>query len=100
MSERNGNGDNAWVDPDDAPELTAEHFERADVYHGERLVRRGLGHSASEERSGLAGLRIDQDVLERFRATGPGWETRINEALRQAAAQLPIEPGRNVTPKI
>lgn len=29
-------------------------------------------------------LRIDQDVLERFRETGPGWQDRINEALRKA----------------
>lgn len=30
-------------------------------------------------------LRIDQDVLEHFRAEGPGWQDRINEALRKAA---------------
>lgn len=29
-------------------------------------------------------LRIDQDVLEHFRATGPGWQDRINEILRRA----------------
>jgi uncharacterized protein (DUF4415 family) len=29
-------------------------------------------------------LRIDKDVLAKFRATGPGWQTRINEALRRA----------------
>ncbi|RAI44542.1 BrnA antitoxin family protein [Rhodoplanes roseus] len=29
-------------------------------------------------------LRIDQDVLERFRETGPGWQDRINAALRKA----------------
>jgi len=30
-------------------------------------------------------LRIDQDVLEYFQATGPGWQDRINDALRKAA---------------
>jgi hypothetical protein len=30
-----------WVDPDDAPEWTDEMFERADLYHGGKLVRRG-----------------------------------------------------------
>ena len=30
-------------------------------------------------------LRIDQDVLERFQADGPGWQDRINAALRKAA---------------
>jgi uncharacterized protein (DUF4415 family) len=29
-------------------------------------------------------LRLDKDVVERFRATGPGWQVRINEALRKA----------------
>jgi uncharacterized protein (DUF4415 family) len=29
-------------------------------------------------------LRIDQDVLEHFQAGGPGWQDRINEALRKA----------------
>ena|ERR1700677_4382492 len=28
-------------------------------------------------------LRIDQDVLERFKADGPGWQSRINDALRK-----------------
>lgn len=30
-------------------------------------------------------LRIDQDVLERWRASGRGWQTRMNEALRATA---------------
>jgi uncharacterized protein (DUF4415 family) len=29
-------------------------------------------------------LRLDKDVVERFRATGPGWQVRMNEALRKA----------------
>jgi uncharacterized protein (DUF4415 family) len=32
-------------------------------------------------------LRIDQDVLEYFQAGGPGWQERINEALRKAAGK-------------
>ena len=32
-------------------------------------------------------LRIDQDVLEYFQATGPGWQDRINDALRKAAGK-------------
>jgi uncharacterized protein (DUF4415 family) len=28
-------------------------------------------------------LRLDRDVVERFRSTGPGWQGRINEALRK-----------------
>ena len=32
-------------------------------------------------------LRIDQDVLEYFQADGPGWQERINDALRKAAGK-------------
>lgn len=33
----------------------------------------------------LVSLRIDQDVLERFQEDGPGWQDRMNAALRKAA---------------
>jgi uncharacterized protein (DUF4415 family) len=29
-------------------------------------------------------LRIDRDILDKFRATGEGWQSRINQALRKA----------------
>jgi uncharacterized protein (DUF4415 family) len=29
-------------------------------------------------------IRLDKDVLEKFRATGPGWQSRINDALKRA----------------
>ena len=32
-------------------------------------------------------LRIDQEVLEYFQASGPGWQDRINDALRKAAGK-------------
>ena len=32
-------------------------------------------------------LRIDQDVLEFFQQDGPGWQDRVNEALRKAAGK-------------
>ena len=35
----------------------------------------------------LVSLRIDQDVLEHFREDGPGWQDRINDALRKAAGK-------------
>ena len=33
----------------------------------------------------LVSLRLDEAVIDRFRADGPGWQSRINEALRKAA---------------
>jgi uncharacterized protein (DUF4415 family) len=35
----------------------------------------------------MVSLRIDQDVLEHFQESGPGWQDRINEALRKAAGK-------------
>jgi uncharacterized protein (DUF4415 family) len=32
-------------------------------------------------------LRIDRDILEQFQEAGPGWQERINEALRKAVGQ-------------
>jgi uncharacterized protein (DUF4415 family) len=32
-------------------------------------------------------LRIDRDVLDFFQADGPGWQDRINDALRKAAGK-------------
>ena len=80
MNGKQTSGDGAWVDPDDAPELTPEHFERADVYEGEKLIRRGRPPTTNAKQ--LVSLRLDQDVLRRLRALGPGWQTRANAALR------------------
>ena len=35
----------------------------------------------------LVSLRIDQDVLEFFQDDGPGWQDRINDALRKVAGK-------------
>ena len=83
MNARNATGSTKWVDPDDAPELTKEFFEQADICHGDKLIRRGRPPTGKVKQ--LVSLRIDQDVLERLRATGPGWQTRAAEALRALA---------------
>jgi uncharacterized protein (DUF4415 family) len=70
-----------WVDPDDAPELTDEWFDKADLKIGDKLIRRGRPPGSAKR---LVSLRLDQAVLDRFRAEGPGWQSRINEALRKA----------------
>ena len=35
----------------------------------------------------LVSLRIDRDVLDHFQEDGPGWQDRINDALRKAAGK-------------
>ena len=68
------------VDPDDAPELTKEWFESADLYRGGKLIRRGRPPSKTPKEA--VSIRLSPDVLAHFRAGGPGWQTRIDSALR------------------
>ncbi len=74
-----------WTDPDDAPELTDEFFQRADLYQGGKLVRRGRPKAIVTKEP--VKIRLDADVLLALRATGDGWQTRINDTLR-ASLQL------------
>ncbi len=78
-----------WIDPDDAPEWTEEMFRRAAIYHGDKLIRPASGTLTKPGRPKSADpkqqvtLRLDSAVLEKFRATGPGWQSRINAELRK-----------------
>ena len=74
---------------DDAPQLTREWFERADLYKGGKLVRRGrpLGSGTKE----LVSLRLDKQALAAFKATGPGWQVRINDTVVRSAKRLGVK---------
>ena len=62
-----------------AKPATVEHPE-ADVRHIVRgVVRRGL---KPVPRKTAISLRVEQDVLDWFKAQGPGYQTRINAVLR------------------
>ncbi|MBK9028765.1 MAG: BrnA antitoxin family protein [Propionivibrio sp.] len=63
-----------------AQPVTAEDHPEASVRHIVRgIVRRGL--QPLPPKSSIS-LRIDQDVLEWFKAQGAGYQTRINSVLR------------------
>ena len=71
---------------EEIPEWTDEMFDRA-VYKVNdvempRPPRRG--RPLAEHPKIHTRLRIDPDVLEHFKSEGPGWQTRINAALREA----------------
>jgi len=76
-----------WVDPDDAPYLDRDWFERAEIRDNGRLIRaaRPAGRPKKAAPKEAVNIRLDPEVLEHFRAGGPGWQSRINEALRKAA---------------
>jgi uncharacterized protein (DUF4415 family) len=77
---------------DDNPEWTEEDFARAkragEVLPPEVIAAFGKNRGGRPKGSNKeqVSLRLDKDVLDKFRATGPGWQTRINEALRRAVA--------------
>lgn len=64
----------ALADPDAVP------FTDAEWSQVKPLVRRGrpLGSGSKTQVT----LRLDVEVVEKFRATGDGWQTRINDALK------------------
>ena len=68
-------------DPEDG-DVTAEAIEQA---LAERRARRGRPVGSVTSNKTRVTLRLDRDALDRLRATGPGWQTRINEAVRRAA---------------
>jgi uncharacterized protein (DUF4415 family) len=47
------------------------------------LLRRGKGRPPKEDRKVNQTLRLDPDVLGAYRREGRGWQTHMNEVLRQ-----------------
>jgi len=80
MSKKPAAGQMPWADPDDAPELTDDFFVRADLFQGEKLIRRGRPPLAVKKLQ--VTLRLDPVVLAGLRETGPGWQTKANAALK------------------
>jgi uncharacterized protein (DUF4415 family) len=66
-----------WADPDDAPDLATPEWR---ALLDAAPVTRGRPRSARPKISTT--IRLDADVLDHFRTGGPGWQSRINAALR------------------
>ena len=78
---------------EEIPELTDAFFEKGEYFIGGAPVSRKEGEAAmaatlrpgrprSDDPKKPVNIRLSSDVLEGFRATGKGWQTRIDEALR------------------
>ncbi|MCW5231349.1 hypothetical protein D8B34_27070 [Verminephrobacter eiseniae] len=87
--------DPPWVDPDDAPELGDELFEKGAWKMGERVVTKQQAQTAiaqtmrrgrplAQVKRPMLSIRVDPEVLEKLRASGKGWQTRLNAVLREA----------------
>jgi uncharacterized protein (DUF4415 family) len=85
--------DDAASRPDEeSPELTAEDFRKmrpaleyfAEVFgpQAAESPRRGRGRPLKPDRKVNQTLRSDPDVLDYYKRQGPGWQARMNAALR------------------
>jgi uncharacterized protein (DUF4415 family) len=72
------------------PEWTRRDFAEArrvwEIPELAHLSKRSVGQRGPQKAptKQQVTLRLDKEVVERFRATGPGWQSRINDALRKA----------------
>ena len=62
---------------EELPELTDEMLARGKVNRG--------GRPRSENPKRLISIRLPADVIEKWRASGPGWQTRMAEKLSRVA---------------
>ncbi len=71
-----------WTDEDFARARPAREMLPPAVY--DALVERRVRGPQKAPTKELISVRLDQDLLERLRATGPGWQGRVNDTLRKA----------------
>jgi uncharacterized protein (DUF4415 family) len=79
-----------WDEVSDNPEWTAEDMQQArpfaEAFPGlAESARNKRGRPPMDSPKQLVSLRLDSDVIDRFKAGGPGWQSRINAELRKAA---------------
>jgi uncharacterized protein (DUF4415 family) len=70
-------------DPNDAG-ATRARFARADPIRNGKAVRRGKRGPQKAPTKKLVSLRLSPEVIEHFKATGPGWQTRIDTTLLES----------------
>ncbi|MCW1430893.1 BrnA antitoxin family protein [Novosphingobium sp. JCM 18896] len=71
----------------DNPELTAEQIGAARPFAEAvpELAKTFRTHGPGKKPAKVSQtLRLDREVLEAWRASGPGWQSRMNDALRKA----------------
>jgi uncharacterized protein (DUF4415 family) len=77
------------VADDDIPEMTEADFARARpmrevMPHVVEAMKRGRGRPKLPAPKARVSLRLDRDVVAAYKATGEGWQTRINDTLAHA----------------
>jgi uncharacterized protein (DUF4415 family) len=59
---------------------------KGEMLAGIAEYKRSRGRPAGSNKEQVA-IRFDKDVLEALRATGKGWQTRVNDVMREWVAQ-------------
>jgi uncharacterized protein (DUF4415 family) len=83
-------GDAIPFDPEDGPydpndaEAARAWLAQADLIRGGKVVRKGKRGPQKAPTKKLVSLRLSADVIEHFKAGGPGWQTRIERTLVEA----------------
>jgi uncharacterized protein (DUF4415 family) len=82
--------DDQTIDDPDNPELTLRDFRRARPVAEVmpeliEAAKRARGRPRLERPKEHVTLRLDAEVVDSFKADGPGWQTRMNDALAKAA---------------
>jgi uncharacterized protein (DUF4415 family) len=70
-------------DPNDAEAARAWLVQADLVRHG-RVARRGKRGPQKAPTKKLVSLRLSQEVIDHFKSTGPGWQTRIDTTLLES----------------
>jgi uncharacterized protein (DUF4415 family) len=70
-------------DPNDADAMCA-FFAQADLIRNGKVVRKGKRGPQKAPTKKLVSLRLSPEVIDHFKATGPGWQTRIDSTLLEA----------------
>lgn len=72
-----------WTEADFAKARPISEFPELAAVFQKAKRGRPAGSTKVDAKQQIA-LRVDQEVIERFKAAGPGWQTRMNDALRAA----------------
>jgi uncharacterized protein (DUF4415 family) len=70
-------------DPNDAKAARAS-LAQADLIRNGKLVRRGKRGPQKTPTKKLVSLRLSPEVIDHFKSTGPGWQTRIDSTLLES----------------
>lgn len=68
---------------DELPEITDEMVARGVPGDGSDLPKRGRGRPPVNNPKQQVTMRLDADLIAALRASGPGWQVRVNDALRE-----------------